>query len=102
MDTDLYTYVKQCKSKRDGGGAFYAINGLWLGPNHVNTTVSKAKLVIHISTHDGEKKAWNWENYVAQNGKYHIILGSLMEYGYQGLDPGLKIQYPLNGMRCDK
>ena len=25
-----------------------------------------------------------------------------MEYGYQGPDPGLKIQYLLNGIRCDK
>ena len=25
-----------------------------------------------------------------------------MEYGYQGLDPGSKVQYLLNGIRCDK
>ena len=25
-----------------------------------------------------------------------------MEYGYQGLDPGSKVQYLLNSMRCDK
>ena len=25
-----------------------------------------------------------------------------MGYGYQGLDPGLKVQYLLNGIRCDK
>ena len=25
-----------------------------------------------------------------------------MEYGYQGLDPGLKVSYLLNGIRCDK
>ena len=25
-----------------------------------------------------------------------------MEYGYQGLDPGLKVQYLLNRIRCDK
>ena len=25
-----------------------------------------------------------------------------MEYGYQGLDPGLKVWYLLNGIRCDK
>ena len=28
--------------------------------------------------------------------------GSLMEYGYEGLDPGLKVWYLLNGIRCDK
>ena len=25
-----------------------------------------------------------------------------MEYGYQGLDPGSKVPYSLNGIRCDK
>ena len=25
-----------------------------------------------------------------------------MKYGYQGLDPGLMVQYLLNGIRCDK
>ena len=33
---------------------------------------------------------------------YHIILGNLMEYGYQGLNPGSNVQYLLNGIRCDK
>ena len=25
-----------------------------------------------------------------------------MEYGYQGLDPGSKVRYLLNGIKCDK
>ena len=53
-------------------------------------------------TYDGEKKAWNWEKYVARHVKYHIILGNLMEYGCQGLDPGSKVRYLLNGIMCDK
>ena len=28
--------------------------------------------------------------------------GNLMEYGYQDLDPGLKVQFPFNGIRFDK
>ena len=48
------------------------------------------------------KKAWNWEQYIAHHVKNHIILGNLMEYGYQGLDPGLKVQYLLNGIMSDK
>ena len=28
--------------------------------------------------------------------------GKLMEYWCQGLDPGLKVQYILNDIRCDK
>ena len=39
---------------------------------------------------------------VARHVKYHIILGNLMEYEYQSLDPGSKVQYLLNGIRCDK
>ena len=49
-----------------------------------------------MSTYNREKKAWNWEKYD------HIILGNLTEYGYQGLDPGSKVRYLLNDIRCDK
>ena len=37
-EIDLYPYVKQQKSNRDGKGAFYVIHSRWLGPNHVNMT----------------------------------------------------------------
>ena len=60
-DTDLYSYIKQHKSKRDGRGAFYAIHSRWLGPNHVNMTASEAEMALQMSTCDGEKRAWNWE-----------------------------------------
>ena len=90
-DTDLYPFVKQHKSKRDGKGAFYAICSRWLGPNHVNTTASEANLMSQMSMYDGEKKAWNWKKYVAQHVKYHIILGNHIESGYQGLDPRSKV-----------
>ena len=90
-DTDLYPYVKQHKSKRDSKGAFYAIHSRWLGPNHVNATASQAEMALQMSMYDSEKRAWNWEKYVAHHVKYHIILVNLMEYGYQGLDPGLKV-----------
>ena len=55
-----------------------------------------------MSTYDGDKRAWNWEKYIARNVKYHIILGNLMKYGFQGLDPGSKGQYLLSGIRSDK
>ena len=54
-------------------------------------TASEAKLVLEMAIYYGEKKAWSWENYVAQHVKYDIILGNLMDYGYQGLDPGSKV-----------
>ena len=44
-------------------------------------------MALHMPTYNGEKKAWNWEKYVAHHVKYHIILTNLMEYGYRGLDP---------------
>ena len=90
-DIDLYPYVKQLKPKRDGRGAFYAFHSRWLDPNHVNATASEAEMALQTSMCDSEKRAWNWEKYVACHVKYHIILGNLMEYGYQGLDPGSKV-----------
>ena len=90
-DTDLYPNVKQHKSKRDGKGAFYAIESRWLGLNHVNMTASEAEVALQMSTYYGEKKAWNWERDTACHVKCHIILENLIKYGYQGLDPGLKV-----------
>ena len=58
-DTDLYPYIKQHKSKREGIGAFYAIHSRWLGPNHVNATASEAEMALQMSMYDGEKRAWN-------------------------------------------
>ena len=101
-DTDLYSYVKQHKFKTVGRGAFYGIHSRWLSPNHINATVSEAEMALQTSTFDCEKKAWKWEKYVAQHVKYHIIMGNLMENGYQGIDTGSKVRYLLNGIRCDK
>ena len=64
-------------------------------------TASEAVMALQMLMYNREK-AWNWEKFVAQHVKYHIILVILMEYGYQGLDPGLKVQYLLNGIWCDK
>ena len=47
-DTDLYPYVKQHKSKRNGRGAFYAIHSRWLDLNHVNVTASEAELALQM------------------------------------------------------
>ena len=91
IDTDLYPYVKQHKSKRDGRGAFYAIHSRWLGPNHINVRASEAEMALQMSTYDREKRALNWEKYVSCHVKYHIILGNLLEHGYQGIDPVLKV-----------
>ena len=74
----------------------------WLDPNLINVTVSEAEMTLQTSTCDRGKNASNWEKYVAWNVKYHINLEKLMEYGYQGLDPGLKIWYLSNSIRCDK
>ena len=90
-DTDLFPYVKQHKYKKDDRGAYYAIHSRWLGPNPVIVTASDAEMALQMSTYDGKKKSWNWEKYIACHVKYHIILGNLMEYGYQGLDPGSKV-----------
>ena len=100
-DADLYPYVKQHKPKKDDRGAFHAIHSRWLGKNHVKVTALEAEMALQMSTYDREKRSWNQEKYVAHHVKYHIIFGNLVEYVYQGLDPGLKVQYLLNGIRCD-
>ena len=41
-------------------------------------------------------------NFVAQHVKYYIIFGNIMEYGYHGINPGLKVQHLLNGIGYDQ
>ena len=66
-DTNLYSYIKQHKSKRDGRGASNSIHSSWLGPNHVNATASEAELALQMSMYNGEKETQTWEKYVAQH-----------------------------------
>ena len=46
-DIDLYSYVKQHKSRRNKREVFYVIYSRWLGLNHVNKTASEAELWRH-------------------------------------------------------
>ena len=99
-DTDLYPYVKQHKSKRDGRGATMpSIPGGWAQIVSNRQHQKPRWLCIHLHTmarrRHGTRK-------VILPDKFHIIVCKHMEYGYQGLDPGLKVWYVLNVIRCDK
>ena len=59
-------------------------------------------MALQMSTYNGEKKAWNWEKYIARHVKYHIIIRNLMKYGHQGLNSGSKVWYLMNSIRCEK
>ena len=69
---------------RDSRGVSHAIYTRWLGPNHVNTEASEAEFVLQKSIYDGEKKHETGRNIL----QVPHNLGNLMEYGYQGLNPG--------------
>ena len=45
-DTDLYSYLKQQQSKRNGRRAYYTIHSRWFGANHVNMTASEAEMAL--------------------------------------------------------
>ena len=72
----------QHKSKRDGTGTFYAIHSRWGGPNHVNTTASKAEMSLLMFTYE---ESMDLGEVVAQQDKYHIILGNLVKMGTKTL-----------------
>ena len=99
IDTDLYPYFKQHKSKRDCRGAFYFIHPRWQALKHENANVmlkqhSRHQSVIRRRKHGPGK--------ICVLATYHIIFENLKEYGYQGLDLGLKVHFLLNGICCDK
>ena len=83
-------------------GACYAIHTRWLMLNHVNTTASDTEAAFHALTYYSKKNAWNKEMYVSFHVKYHIVLGNLKEYGYQGLNLRTRVHHLLNRDWCDK
>ena len=94
---DAYVYVKQQKCTQDGQAVFFNVCKKLLGPNHVARQAAEAGK-LHNSQHD-EKKGWDWDKYVALHKEQHMIMESLADHGYSGINEGIEVCHFLQLIR---
>ena len=56
----------------------------------MNTTASETEMALQMMTHSEEKKAWNWEKYVAYMSSTILSWETLWNMGSKGLIQGQK------------
>jgi len=74
----------------------------YLGPNNVQHMALQARTKLQNTHYTGEKPRWNFEKFVRVQVQQHIVLESLVSYGYSGIDEPTKVQYLLDGVKTDK
>ena len=77
MNKDAYVYVKQRKGMQDSQAVYFDIHKQFLDPDHVARQSTDAERKLQNSHYGGEKKRWDWDNYIALNKEQHTIMESL-------------------------
>ena len=86
MDMDAYVHMKQRKNAQDSWALFFNIHKQVQSPDHVARQAIKAEWNLQNSHYDSEKKGWDWNKYVAFYKEQHMVIKSLIDYGYSGMD----------------
>ena len=90
-DTVAYVYVKQKKSTQDSQAVFFNVHMHFLDTGHVARQATNAENMLQTSHYDGERKGCDWDKYVALHKEQHVIMESLTNDGYIGMDNGTKV-----------
>ena len=101
-DIDTNVYVKQIKGTQKGQAVFFDIHNQFLGPNHVARQATETEGKLQNSHYDGERKMWYWNKYVALYKKQHVIMESLTDYRYSGMDNGTTVCHFLQGIALSR
>jgi hypothetical protein len=103
-DHSSWMYVKPAQHTRDGQLAIQNLYQHFLGPNNVDDNMAtQAEDKLKSTVYNGEHRRWDFERYVTNVHKQqHSIMEGLVEHGYMGIDPRLKVRYLLDGIKTDK
>ena len=82
--------------------AYRALKNHYLGPNNMNHQANEAEAKLKDSSYHGEKRRWNFEQYVCMHQDQHTILQSLVQHGYAGIDEGSKVRHLLDGIKTNE
>jgi len=94
-----WTYMKDFVQLRDGRGVYCALFNHYLGPNNVNNQSAASEKALAMISYNGERRHWNFDNYVTAQKKHHQIWQGLVCYGYSGIDPTTKVRYLMDGIK---
>ena len=72
-----------------------AFKNHYLGPNNIGNMAATAEHKLINATYRGEGRHWDFERYATFHKEQHSILEGLKEYGYAGMDEGIKTRYLL-------
>ena len=95
-DHASWTYVKPAQKSRDGRKAYMGLYDHYLGPNNVDNMATQAEHKLTNMVYNGEQRRWDFERYVNVHKQQHSIMEGLVEHGYTGINPRLKVRYLLD------
>ena len=81
--------------------AYRALKNHYLGPNNMNHQANKAEAKLNDSSYHGKKHCWNFEQYVLMHQDQHMILQSLVQHGYAGIDECSKVRHLLDSIKTN-
>ena len=88
MVRDRYVHAKQRKSSLKDGALFFKINKQFLDTDHLVRKIVVEERKLQKAHPDGEKKGWNWDNYVTLHREQQKINERLAKYGYICMNNG--------------
>lgn len=98
-ETNYVTHVKVYLSKQDGRSAYQKLYTALLGPQAIDNHASKAENKLQTLAFDGtRRKNWDFDKYVQAHKEQHILLDSLADHGYYGIDERSKVRHFLKGI----
>ena len=80
--------VKQCSLMSISN--FLAL-AMWLGRSQGQKESCRSLTMIV------REKGWGWDKYVTLHKEQHAIMDSLRDYGYSGMDNGIKVNHFVQG-----
>ena len=78
---------------------FFDIHRGFLGPDHVAKQATEAEKKLQTSHYDVERRGWNWDKYITLHKEQHVIMESLPDYDYSGMDNGTNVHHFLQGIK---
>ena len=99
---ECWTYVQPTQCTCNGRMAYRALKNHYLGPNNTNHQTNEAEAKLKDSSYHGEKRHWNFEKYVRMHQDQHMILQSLVQHGYAGIDEHSKVSHLLDSIKTNE
>ena len=92
---EWWTHSKSHARARNRRTAYMAFKNHYLGSNNIGNMAATAEHKLINATYRTEGMQWDFERYPTLHKEQHSILEGLKEYGYAGMDEGIKTRYLL-------